>query len=556
MIFWNNTFSPVHYSDFVQVNLTEFCFNLNNDDTMERQCGTYCHSLDNCLGIQVRRTQQPIQEVDKCFVYLGPFTGESKCYGSNCNDDEPSGYRSNVFGVFRDVYDQYSMFLPDQKPDGAFVTNFSEMCGRCSAVTTPFREIKYLRTHNLHYTTELDRNIIYESDIENCPENCFNKAGCSAFFIENDKCAQILGPVKGAIVNSISTSSSPESIAASDANSTLSSPLTNVNGSGILDDNCQPSVGDKLERQSQFYCLFRFPNTLSENQRERLLQENNLETGFPLETWRFEHLNNDSSIATAQYVFFDFKGESYSSDQKLYRPGYFKIETYTRSLRSSVKRSKRSTDTSALLDVLEKQETKALNSILNGDLNLPNGFEVRATSPIETLLVRQVSIDGSISADCSSGKCECSIDYIDYGEGCVKSSEEPVTVPTIVGTSTGANLTTSSISAGETTNSVPTTQSESVNEVKTAAAVNNTTVDGIFQDDNATDDKVSSNNDIPGEEAVETDATISSTTTMRTVFESAKTAPTVSSESPNIVNSCKTVVTSLYLGFVLLSLAI
>ena len=569
MIFWNNTFSPVKQSDFVQVNLTEFCFSLNYDDTIVRKCGTYCQSLDHCLGIQVRRTKEFGKESEECFVYLGSFTGESQCYGSNCYDDEPKNYRSNIFGVFQDVFDQYSMFLPTKVPDGNFSTNFSEMCGHCSAITTPSRAIKYLKTHNLRYTTQFHRNIIYEPDLGDCPEKCIYKAGCTAFFIEDDKCFQVMGPVKGVIkpttipfLPSSSTVSSTTPFSSS-FSSTLASSSgqyqlypneieTNVTESGILNDRCQPSVGDSLKRQSQFYCLFRYPNTLTEDQRERILRENNVDTGFPLETWRFENSNDNSNIATSQYIFFTFEGadegensteNSTENSKQRYRPGRFRIETYTRDFGNSLRRRKRSSERniSAILDALEAVESKAINSILGGELNLPVGLEVRATSPVETLSIRQVSNDGSISADCSSGKCECSVNYIDNGFGCVEKVEESFPETTTEEILTVVSNNTSKISE-ETSSTVLTTRSASITSKMTSTSSKTTTSSTL-------------------KPTVPTTATKAPTTATKappTVTKAPTTvtkAASTTSEMPNIDrNSCKYFSQSLFLSFMLLNL--
>ena len=43
---------------------------------------------------------------------------------------------------------------------------------------------------------------------------------------------------------------------------------------------------------------------------------------------------------------------------------------------------------------------------------------------VEIAGVVQVTADGSVAADCSSGTCECSTGFIDNGDGCVAMTEE------------------------------------------------------------------------------------------------------------------------------------
>ena len=58
-------------------------------------------------------------------------------------------------------------------------------------------------------------------------------------------------------------------------------------------------------------------------------------------------------------------------------------------------------------------------------MDLPDGVEVAATGPIETVEFVQTASDGSVAADCSSGSCECSAGFVDNGNGCEEMTEEP-----------------------------------------------------------------------------------------------------------------------------------
>ena len=57
-------------------------------------------------------------------------------------------------------------------------------------------------------------------------------------------------------------------------------------------------------------------------------------------------------------------------------------------------------------------------------MKIPDDVEVVKTFPIETVEFYQTTADGSIAADCSTGSCQCSIGFIDNGNGCEAMTEE------------------------------------------------------------------------------------------------------------------------------------
>ena len=59
-----------------------------------------------------------------------------------------------------------------------------------------------------------------------------------------------------------------------------------------------------------------------------------------------------------------------------------------------------------------------------GKIKISDDFKMIATTPIETVQLVQKTADGSISADCSSGKCECSKGFIDNGNGCTEMTQQ------------------------------------------------------------------------------------------------------------------------------------
>ena len=80
--------------------------------------------------------------------------------------------------------------------------------------------------------------------------------------------------------------------------------------------------------------------------------------------------------------------------------------------------------TDDILADIEAIEQQAISFILDGNLELPEGVEVAATGPVETVEFVQTAADGSITANCISGSCTCSAGFIDNGNGCEQMTVE------------------------------------------------------------------------------------------------------------------------------------
>jgi len=65
----------------------------------------------------------------------------------------------------------------------------------------------------------------------------------------------------------------------------------------------------------------------------------------------------------------------------------------------------------------DELDSGLINSLLS-DLQLPEGFEVLETTEVEVIQLAQVTSDGTVSADCSGGTCECVEGFKDLGQGC------------------------------------------------------------------------------------------------------------------------------------------
>ena len=105
----------------------------------------------------------------------------------------------------------------------------------------------------------------------------------------------------------------------------------------------------------------------------------------------------------------------------VYRLIKFSIETHVRFEVTPSGRKRRSAD---ILDEIDEIEENATSFILDGEMKMPDDVEVVKTFPIETVEFYQKTADGSIAADCSSGSCQCTIGFIDNGNGCEVMTEE------------------------------------------------------------------------------------------------------------------------------------
>ena len=90
--------------------------------------------------------------------------------------------------------------------------------------------------------------------------------------------------------------------------------------------------------------------------------------------------------------------------------------------------------TDDILAEIEAIERQATSFILDGGMSLPGNYQVAATGPIETVEFVQMSNDGSVAADCSSGTCQCSTGFIDNGNGCEEMTEEQAATTTLAPT--------------------------------------------------------------------------------------------------------------------------
>jgi len=455
MIYWDNQLS---FGSMNRIN-SEF---LSGEGSVVQQCADYCLSFDGCLGMAVTKVDPsaansagPISEV--CYINSDAYTRGPQCWGTPCQIPD-NFFQTVTFGVFRDYYEENPQNLPADEPAGVIATSYDEvedLCGEINTGSNPgFGNVNYRITDGIAFTTDDNKNVVRESG-SNCAAECFQKAGCSAFYRAGSDCYFIIGSTNGG------------------------QETNGVSESGMLHNLCPDSAfSNSFTRRSQFYCLVFSPSQLGSIS-AGIIRQNTGSSNTPLRQWTFERRQagvNVPMVASSRYV--ALEDEGYSGR---YRGLRFSIETHVRTGTNQSRRRRRA-DQSELVPVgelsmkddlkihkqaakEEKQaaklrsmmprtddilaeiqaiEEEATNFILN-DLQMPDDIEVAATSPIEVVEFVQTAADGSVAADCSSGSCECSPGFVDNGNGCEEMTEEQAATTsaptTLASTTTGATPT-------------------------------------------------------------------------------------------------------------------
>ena len=442
IIYWNNQLS---HGNWILVS-----DQLPDGDSMLDQCSSYCLALDGCLGMAVSRFQVNPFEIDSirysCYINHTPYTRGPECWGSLCTSE--LNFQSIVFGVFKDYYEENPQFLPTDNPDGELEVNLNDIDGLCNGIQVvsnnpgaAFGLVTYKETDGVAFETEDDKNVLIEDGTAECGARCFMKAGCKAFYINdnNDTCRMIFNTPTG------------------------STEMGGIGEGGMLTDLCyNPAFNDQVTRQSRFNCLFFAPD--DPDIVDEILARNGVGPNA-LNTWTYEVLNaGNPYVVRSRYVTIDFTDND-GTDER-YRAVYFNIETHIRvgrydwvfgsenmtgrkrresvrvgelteaddmkNHKQAAKAAKKQRNDEkpvyplgTILNVAKEVEKAATDAILNGGLILPEGVSVVATTPIELVEFVQRTDDGSIAADCSSGdSCTCGRGFIDNGEGCVEMTEE------------------------------------------------------------------------------------------------------------------------------------
>ena len=438
----------------------ESCGYFKDRETAMNRCIEHCLAHPGCIATYVFRweyIQSSIKPEYRCFIAPeGPFISEHIW-------SKPSMSVSYTMqmAVFKDYYEANPYFLT-WNISGTIGASHGEVPGVCDQIDTEFGLVKYKGTEGIGYTAPAE-NMFRETGSADCAARCFETAGCSFFFVENDSCNFIIGSASGGETNE------------------------NVSDSGMLNGICpSKAFRNTYKRQVSVFCYIWAPN-----EGESFIDDivgRYTDGKTPLNAWTFTTKNNPF-VTSANKISIETP-DMEGTDKRL-RPIVFKVETLVRmpSARIQTNRKRRSAEkesefifvdeltlqegqkyykqkakeakqaakqrsmmprTEDILAEIEAIEQQATNFILGGGLTFPDGVEVAATGPVELIEFVQTAADGSIAADCSSGTCECTNGFVDNGNGCeIIVPEVPTTTqapatpaPTTQSTTTRAPTTT------------------------------------------------------------------------------------------------------------------
>ena len=193
MVFWNNRLADAQS----WTNIAEQY--LPSGETTLDQCVAYCLSLSGCFSVAVTRYERYEDQFIsyECYINSEDFVNKFDSWGSSNQYFE----QSLVLGVFRDYYEQNPTYLP-WAIDGIIGASYAEVEGLCDETNTGFGTVNYRETEGIQFNSNDDKNIIRESGSDNCAVRCFEKAGCSAFFVEDGGCTFVIGNTSGGEENS------------------------------------------------------------------------------------------------------------------------------------------------------------------------------------------------------------------------------------------------------------------------------------------------------------------------------------------------------------------
>ena len=445
MVYWKNSSGWSYDWRYVKPD------RLPPGDTMLERCASYCFSFregqNRCIVAEIWNIKhgatQTVYEDCAIATHLGP-PWISPWKSMSWNGWSSTGSK---LIVLKDFYESNRSSINYRKPD-RIIGNVAEPKDLCSESNTDFGVVKYSSTGSFKFLATDDKNIIRESNKFNCAGRCFEKAGCSAFYVDDNGCTFVIGNAFGKVKND------------------------DVTSSGMLNDGICPSKAFKnsFTRKSQFSCLF-YTSDDADKIADTLVLNNAGNSNATLREWSFETGTGYPLVTSSQYI--NVEMQNLDGYYEKYRPVTFTIETHVRMGEDHHSRRRRSADDESdlifvgeitleklikihrqvrkeakktskqrqllpriddIIADIEAFERKASSFILDGHLKLPENIKVTASGPIETLEFVQTAVDGSVSADCSSGACQCSARFIDKGNGCEEMTEEDAFLESVIDT--------------------------------------------------------------------------------------------------------------------------
>ena len=263
MLYWNDSMG--HANGWKKIHDKY----LPSGETMLDRCTSYCLSFTGCIAVVLMRleyfTDQPScrPNCDKISYFCHITDSQLKQPNTPWINVQPNYSYESVFAVVQDYYESY----PDLfylEPDGTTGADFGKVEGRCDQTNTGFGIVNYKKIDGIEFTSAVGKNIIRETGQVNCAVRCFEKAGCSAFFVDNNGCTYIIGEASYGDQND------------------------NVTHSGTLNNLCpSTSFTSTFTRRSQFFCLIWAPNQ-GDTLADSIVAQNAGNSANLLRSWSFE----------------------------------------------------------------------------------------------------------------------------------------------------------------------------------------------------------------------------------------------------------------------------
>lgn len=278
----------------------------------------------------------------------------------------------------------------------------------CVSSDSMFGSVHYIFDADSRYRSSESESNLKEASVseEDCPQLCFNTAGCSRFFFDG-KCKYVIG-------NAARTGAAKEGITSS----------------GALDNYCPDnSFTQQFTKTSRFYCKF-----LTADETDTFIgtlrSDNGIGSDNVLDEWVFGNTSEGGITRTTSSFVGISSGHPGGEEPEEGEAGLtwikFEIKTHTRIGTGS--RRRRSEDFDEMLSEAFAIDADTISS-LQSTLQLPQSAELLETTETEEELA-VISPGGEEAGSCSATGCECASGYVSQPDG--SCAPPPPTLPPVI----------------------------------------------------------------------------------------------------------------------------
>ena len=255
------------------------------------KCQRHCLSVPGCIAFEAWQDINWKNEiVQQCYTGQNSIDYSEDYYSLNefvYPYMEYVGYPNVVVAMSKEFYENLEI-QPDNPPDGAIVNgviidgqvNFDGYCDKVDTGSS-FGQVNYRTFDKIKFVPFYPKNIITESTISTsqCAVKCFEKAGCTAFFMVDNDCSFIIGPASKREENNA------------------------VTGSGQLSPSVCPLTAFTTTYIKKSYMSYIFTTQIeAEDMADSIVEENTGNVNTPLRDWIFKTTNNYPMTKSSQYI--------------------------------------------------------------------------------------------------------------------------------------------------------------------------------------------------------------------------------------------------------------